>query len=99
MDVYKAIADPTRREIIELLISDNKTISEISDNFLISRQGITKHLKCLEEASLIELQKKGRETYCSLNFEPLNEVINWMEKYKVFWENKLDNLEKFLDNN
>jgi DNA-binding transcriptional ArsR family regulator len=88
-DVFKAIADPTRREVLRLLAESERPISEIADNFDMSRTAVTKHLQILTEAELISGRKEGREKIYQLHPEPLTEVKQWLAYYEKFWENKL----------
>ncbi|MEQ6120885.1 metalloregulator ArsR/SmtB family transcription factor [Reichenbachiella sp. MALMAid0571] len=98
-NIFKAIADPTRREIFNVLIvaTTALSITQISEHFDITRQGVTKHIKLLKAAGLIETNHKGREHYCSANPEPLKEIRDWITFYEKFWENKLNKLGDFLD--
>ncbi|MCE7994268.1 MAG: helix-turn-helix transcriptional regulator [Roseivirga sp.] len=98
--IFKAIADPTRREIFNVLIlaATAMTISQISEQFEISRQGVTKHIKMLKEAGLVEMKQAGRENYCLADPTPLKEVHSWLTAYEKFWDDKLTNLSDFLDN-
>jgi predicted transcriptional regulator len=95
--VYDAISYPLRREIIDLLFESPKTINEISKEYSISRQGVTKHLIILKEAKLINIETQGREKLCSVTLNPLLEVNSWIKKYDQFWNNKLDDLEEYLE--
>jgi DNA-binding transcriptional ArsR family regulator len=97
--VFKSIADPTRREIFHLLIvaSTALSITQIADHFDISRQGVTKHLKVLQQAGLLDISTKGRERYCLANAGPLKEIRDWVMFYEQFWIEKLDRLEKYLE--
>lgn len=95
-DVFQAIADPTRREIIGLLAKQPLNLNAVAENFAISRPAISKHIKILTECGLILVRQKGRERYCEAKFDKLNEVSDWVEQYRVFWANKLDELDKFL---
>lgn len=97
-DVFQAISDPTRREIIHLIAKQSLNLNAIAENFDISRPAISQHIKILTECGLIEIRQKGRERYCEAKLEPLNEVSQWVEQYRVFWTNKLDALGEFLDN-
>ncbi len=97
-DVFAAIADPTRREIITMLARQPLNLNTVAENFDISRPAVAKHLKLLKECGLIEIEKKGRESYCKAKLEGLKEVNDWTEKMRVFWGQKLDALEKFLEN-
>ncbi|MCI5056660.1 MAG: helix-turn-helix domain-containing protein [Flavobacteriales bacterium] len=98
--IFKAIADPTRREIFHVLVlaSAALPLTSISEKFDISRQGVTKHIKLLEHAGLVEIKKKGREQLCYANPLPLSQVTDWVAYYNNFWDNKLNALEDFLDN-
>lgn len=99
--ILKAIADPTRREIFHALVvaATALPITQISSQFEISRQGVTKHLKTLEDAGLIGMQTKGRERFCYANTAPLKEINQWLQFYEQFWNGALDNLNKYLDKN
>lgn len=96
-DVFQAIADPTRREIIGLLARQPLNLNAVAENFDISRPAISKHIKILTECGLIMIRKEGRERYCEAKFDKLNEVSDWVEQYRVFWNTKLDALDKFLN--
>jgi len=98
--IFKAIADPTRREIFHVLVVAGAALSinQVSEHFDMSRQGVTKHLKFLEEAGMVQVQSKGRERFCFADPEPLKEVRGWLEIYDEFWGEKLDLLGKHLDN-
>ncbi|MEP5611143.1 MAG: metalloregulator ArsR/SmtB family transcription factor [Cyclobacteriaceae bacterium] len=97
--IFKAIADPTRREIFHALVvaSAALPITQISEQFEISRQGVTKHIKTLEEAGLIQINTKGRERFCQADTTPLKELSKWLNFYEGYWDSALDNLEKHLD--
>jgi DNA-binding transcriptional ArsR family regulator len=95
-DVFQAIADPTRREIINLLAHQSLNLNAVADNFNISRPAISKHIKILGECGLITINQRGRERYCVAQLETLNEVSKWIEQYRIFWTNKLDALEMHL---
>lgn len=97
-DPFAAIADPTRRAIIDLLTNKVLNINQISDYFnQVSRQGITKHIKYLEESGLINIEKDGREKYCFLVLDNLVEVYEWLQQHEKFWNKKLDSLGEYLD--
>ncbi len=97
--ILKAIADPTRREIFHALVvaATALPITQISNQFEISRQGITKHLKTLEDAGLVEINTKGRERFCYANTKPLAEINNWLVFYEKFWDTKINSLEQHLN--
>ncbi|WP_343487813.1 metalloregulator ArsR/SmtB family transcription factor [Allomuricauda sp. d1] len=97
--ILKAIADPTRREIFHALIvtATAMPITQISGQFEITRQGVTKHLKTLEQAGLVQIQVKGRERYCIADAAPLKELNKWLNFYEQFWDNALGNLDSYLE--
>ncbi len=97
--IFKAIADPTRREIFHALVvaSTALPITQISNQFDISRQGVTKHLKTLEDAGLVQINTKGRERFCYADTNPLKEVNQWIKFYEQFWDGALNNLSNYLD--
>lgn len=96
-DSFQGIADPTRREIILLLQNSDLTINKVAENFNISRPAISKHLKILKECGLVEIRQQGRERYCSVNPEPLNEVHRWLEDFETYWTSKLKSLKTFVE--
>ena len=96
-DVFQAIADPTRRQIINLLSKKTQNLNAIAGNFDMSRQAISLHIKILNECGLISINQHGRERYCEAKLDKLNEVSVWVEQYKQFFESKLDDLEIYLD--
>jgi DNA-binding transcriptional ArsR family regulator len=96
-DVFQAIADPTRREIISILASQTITPTAMADHFDVSRQAISKHIKILTECGLIAIKQEGRERYCEARLDRLNEVYTWVEQYHKYWETQFKSLEKYLD--
>ena len=96
-DVFQAIADPTRREIIHLLSQRSLNLNAVADQFQISRPAISKHIKILTECGLIEINQQGRERICEARLEKLNEVSHWVEQYRSLWNQKLDALETYLN--
>ena len=95
-DVFQAIADPNRREIIKLLAAQTMNLNAIAEQFDISRPAVSQHIKILIECGLIIIKQKGRERYCVAKFETLNEVANWAEQYKQFWTDRLNSLDNYL---
>ena len=95
-DVYQAIADPIRRDIIDLLSKDTMSVNEVANEFEISRPAISKHLKILHESGLIQFNQKGRERYCQIQAHNLIPAFMWLEQYKKLWEEKLDSFEEYL---
>jgi DNA-binding transcriptional ArsR family regulator len=96
-DVFQAIADPTRRQIIGMIAHQPMNLNSISEKFDMSRQAVALHIKILEECGLIVFKQQGREKYCQAKLEKLNEISDWVEQYKEFFEQKLDDLEIYLD--
>ena len=96
-DVFQAIADPTRRSILGLLAIQTLTLNAVAENYDISRPAISKHIKILTECGLITIKEQGRERYCEAKLDKLNEVSQWVEQYRQFWETRLDALEDYLD--
>ena len=96
-DVFQAIADPTRRQIISMIAGQQLNLNAVADKFDISRPAISKHIKILTECGLIVINQQGRERYCEAKLAKLNEVSHWVEQYKQFWNAKLDSLELYLD--
>ena len=95
-DPWQALADPTRRKIIEVLSTGDQTVNTIAQQFDISRPAISKQLKILEESTLIEINSTGRERICSLSLQPLEEIADWIKMYEGFWLSKLDKLDRHL---
>jgi len=96
-DVFQAIADPTRRKILSIVSRRRLNLNSVAENFNVSRPAISKHIKILTECGLIVIKQEGRERYCQAKLQKLNEVSNWVEQYRKFWESKLDSLEIYLE--
>jgi len=95
-DVFAAIGDPTRRQILFLLTAGALNVHVLASNFTVSRPAISKHVKALEEAGLVSIEEKGRERFCSLDATGFHEIRNWLEFYEQFWKNNLERLGKLL---
>ncbi|WP_436516473.1 ArsR/SmtB family transcription factor [Ekhidna sp. To15] len=95
-DVFQAISDPTRREIIGLVSHQSRKVNELADNFKISRPAVSKHLRILKECGLLKIEKKGRERYCHAQLDQLGEIALWVHQYRRFWNTSLDKLETLL---
>jgi DNA-binding transcriptional ArsR family regulator len=95
-DVFQAIADPTRREIISMIAHQSLHLNSVAEKFDVSRPAISKHIKILTECGLITIKQQGRHRYCEANLNKLNEVSDWVEQYRKFWTQKLDALETYL---
>jgi len=96
-DVFQAIADPTRREIINMLAHKSLNLNSVAEKFDVSRPAISKHIKILTECGLVVINQVGRERYCEAKLAKLNEVSSWVEKYRAFWAKRLDALEVYLN--
>jgi len=95
-DVFQAIADPTRRAILNMVAHENLNLNGVAEKFHQSRPAISKHIKILTECGLITIKQQGRERYCEARLEKLGEVADWVEQYRKFWNLKLDALEDYL---
>jgi DNA-binding transcriptional ArsR family regulator len=96
-DVFQAIADPTRRQIIGMLSHEPLNLNTIAEKFDVTRQAVSLHVKILQECGLLSITQQGRERYCEAKLDGLNEVSVWIEQYRKSWEKKLDSLELYLD--
>jgi len=97
MPVFAAIADPTRREILQRLASGDMAAGNIAAAFPISRPAVSKHLRILREAALVQEQRRGRHRVYRLNAQPLREVDRWLEQYRTFWERNLASLKRHVE--
>jgi DNA-binding transcriptional ArsR family regulator len=95
-DVFQAIADPTRRQIIGMLARESLNLNAIAEKFDVSRQAVSLHVKILTECGLIVIKQQGRERFCEAKLDKLSEVSAWVEQYKQFWNVKLNSLDKYL---
>ncbi len=95
-DVFQAIADPVRRDIITLLAEQTLTVNSVAEKFDVSRPAISKHLKILEECEIIVINKQGRERFCQIQSKNLIPAFLWIEQYRSLWEEKLDSFENYL---
>lgn len=95
-DVFQGIADPTRREILNMVATKPLNVNSLSGQFDVTRAAIYKHIKILTECGLIEVKQKGRERYCEAKLEKLSVVSEWIEQYRQMWESRLDSLERYL---
>jgi len=93
---FAALADPTRRAILARLSSGKVSVTELAEPFNMSLPGISKHLKVLKRAGLIEQGREAQWRPCRLEAEPLKEVADWVERYRRFWEESFDRLDDYL---
>jgi len=96
-DVFQALADPTRRAILDLLADQPLTLNGVAEHFEISRPAISKHIKILAECGLVVIRKQGREHYCEVQLDKLNEIAEWVEQYRKAWEQRFDRLDEYLN--
>ncbi|UJF34055.1 ArsR/SmtB family transcription factor [Paenibacillus hexagrammi] len=96
-DVFQAIADPTRRSLLQLLVDKEMPVNAISGHYPMSRTAVSKHLRILAEAGLVKERKVGRETRYRLEPEPLKELKRWLAYYERFWENRLSVLKHLVE--
>ena len=96
-DVFQAIADPVRRNIIQLLAEEALTVNAVAEKFDVSRPAISKHLRILKECGIVEINQKGRERYCQIQPKNLIPAFLWIEQYKSLWEDKIDSFEQYLN--
>jgi len=96
---FSALADPTRRAILARLANGQANVSDLAKPFLkeMSLPAITKHLKVLENAGLIQKTKDAQWRTCSINAAPLKEASDWVDQYRQFWEESFDRLGEYLD--
>jgi DNA-binding transcriptional ArsR family regulator len=94
---FRAIADPTRREILRLLRGGPQTVGGLASNFRTSRPAISKHLRLLRSAGLVATQKRGAAHICRLNAKPLQAISAWLKEYEVFWSESLRGLKKYIE--
>ncbi len=93
---FSALADPTRRAILARLASGETTVNQLAAPFKMTLPGISKHLKVLERAGLIERSRNAQWRPCRLAPEPLHQVADWVEQYRKFWEEQFDKLDDYL---
>jgi len=96
-DVFQAIADPIRRDIIELLATETLSVNEVASKFEISRPAISKHLKILKECGLIDFNQIGRERFCLIQPQELVPAFLWIKQYHKLWEDRIDSFENYIN--
>lgn len=96
-DVFRAIADPTRRAILDRLRAGPAPVNELASEFSQSRPAISKHLRVLRDARLVTEQRAGRERLYQLRAAPLQRALGWLEGYRSFWQQNLDALKRYLE--
>jgi DNA-binding transcriptional ArsR family regulator len=97
LDVFQVIADPSRRQMMQLLSKDSMTINALAENFDMSRPAVSKHVKILYNGGFITIKDIGRERYCTLKQDGFNELQDFINYFDKFWVNKLQKLEALLN--
>ena len=96
-DVFQAIADPVRRDIIQLLAEEPLTVNAVAEKFDVSRPAISKHLKILNECGIVDFKQKGRERLCQIQPNELIPAFLWIEQYQKLWEQRIDSFENYVN--
>lgn len=96
-DIFQAIADPTRRQIIGMLARKSLNVNSIAREFNITRQAVSLHIQFLNDCGLIIIKQQGRERYCEAKLEKLNEVHEWVEQHQKLWTGRLKALKIFIE--
>ncbi|MEM7291557.1 MAG: metalloregulator ArsR/SmtB family transcription factor [Pseudomonadota bacterium] len=94
---FRALADPTRRDILQLLAKNDLTIAEVADNFQMTRAAVKKHLTILNEGDLISVRSSGRSRLNSLNAEGMKRVFDWFSFFDAFWDERLNSLKNQIE--
>jgi DNA-binding transcriptional ArsR family regulator len=97
--VFRAIADPTRREILRLLRGGRRSVGDLASNFHQSRPAISKHLRLLRSAGLVVTHERGTTRLCELNARPLRAVDHWLRDYEALWSESLRHLKRYVEDN
>jgi DNA-binding transcriptional ArsR family regulator len=95
--VFRALADPTRREILSLLRGGQQTVGEIAGHFPMSRPAISKHLRLLRSAGLVVTRQEGTSRHCGLNAKPLRAIDDWLQDYEMFWSETMQSLKSYVE--
>ena len=94
---FRALSDPTRRAVLDLLRRGRQPAGQIAQSFPVSRPAISKHLRLLRRAHLVEERREGRNRFYQLNPEPLRAVDHWLNDYRIFWSQTLTSLKAFVE--
>ncbi len=98
LDAFQVIADPSRRQMMQLLSKDSMTINALAENFDMSRPAVSKHIKIMYQAGFISITDIGRERFCTLKQDGFNELQDFINYFDKFWTSKLKKLETILNN-
>lgn len=96
-DTFTAVADPTRRALLEILSRGERSVSELLEPFEMTMPALSRHLRVLREAGLVQQERRGRRRIYRLDATPLHEVAAWVSSFEAFWDEKLDGLAGYLD--
>jgi DNA-binding transcriptional ArsR family regulator len=99
MTAYAALAEPSRRQILDLLRDGERSVGDLVARLKLSQPGVSKHLRVLREAGLVDVRPEGRHRWYGLRAEPLAEIDEWLEPYRAHWSARLDDLERHLEAN
>jgi DNA-binding transcriptional ArsR family regulator len=99
VSTYAALAEPSRRRILDLLRHRERSVNELVAHLDLSQPGVSKHLKVLRGAGLVEVRADGKQRWYGLRAEPLAEIDEWLEPYRRHWSDRLDALERHLEEN
>jgi DNA-binding transcriptional ArsR family regulator len=94
---FQLVAEPTRRRILDLLRERERSVGELVDTLALSQPGVSKHLRVLREAGLVQVRRDSQRRWYQLDAGPLTEIDAWLEPYRQFWAGRLDALERHLD--
>src|ERR1700732_2189659 len=95
--VFRAIADPTRREILGILRNGQHSVNQIAENFRMSRPAVSKHLRLLRSAGLVTTRQEGTSRLCGLNAKPLRAINDWLRDYEFFWSESMQSLKRYME--
>ena len=96
-DAFQAIADPNRRAILSLLARKKRLpLGQVAEHFRISRPAVSRHIRILAECGLVVVHQEGRQRFCEVRLEKLDEVSTWIERSRKLWEGRLDRLDEYL---
>jgi DNA-binding transcriptional ArsR family regulator len=95
--VFRALADPTRREILSLLRGGQQSVGLIAGNFRMSRPAVSKHLRVLRSAGLVVTRQEGTARFCKLNAKPLRSIGDWLQDYEIFWSESMQSLKSYAE--
>jgi DNA-binding transcriptional ArsR family regulator len=99
MTAYAALAEPHRRQILDLLRDGERSVNDLTARLQMSQPGVSKHLRVLRQAGLVEVRPEGRTRWYGLRAQPLAEVDMWLEPYRAYWSGRLDALQSHLEEN